>query len=36
VQGPPFTLRFVFRLLFNNPEEVKRIRFRTWSRIYWV
>jgi hypothetical protein len=28
-------MRFV-RLLFNNPEEVKRIRFRTWSRIYWV
>jgi hypothetical protein len=24
------------RLFFNNPEEVKRIRFRTWSRIYWV
>jgi hypothetical protein len=28
-------MRFV-RLLFNNPEEVKRIRFRTWNRIYWV
>ena len=27
---------FLFRLLFNNPEEVKRIRFRTWNRIYWV
>ena len=26
----------LFRLLFNNPEEVKRIRFRTWNRIYWV
>ena len=24
------------RLFFNNPEEVKRIRFRTWNRIYWV
>ena len=27
---------FLFRLLFNNPEEVKRIRFRTWNRINWV
>ena len=27
---------FLFRLLFNNPEEVKRIRFHTWNRIYWV
>jgi hypothetical protein len=26
----------LFRLFFNNPEEVKRIRFRTWNRIYWV
>jgi len=24
------------RLFFNNPEEVKRIRFRIWNRIYWV
>jgi hypothetical protein len=27
---------FLFRLLFNNPEEVKRIRFRTRNRINWV
>ena len=27
---------FLIRLFFNNPEEVKRIRFRTWNRIYWV
>ena len=33
--GIRFELRFV-RLLFNNPEEVKRIRFQTWNRIYWV
>jgi hypothetical protein len=26
----------LYRLLFNNPEEVKRIRFRNWSRINWV
>ena len=29
-------VHFVVRLLFNNPEEVKRIRFRSWSRINWV
>jgi hypothetical protein len=28
--------RFFVRLLFNNPEEVKRIRFLTWNRINWV
>jgi len=26
----------LFRLLFNNPEEVKRIRFHLRNRIYWV
>ena len=26
----------LYRLFFNNPEEVKRIRFCNWDRIYWV
>ena len=26
VQGRPFTLRFVFRLLFKNSEETRRVR----------
>jgi len=36
VKGPPFTLRFVFRLLFKNSEETRRVRLSQTVGLIWV